>query len=581
MSRRSRGDGEPGAVQRSYTSELREHEPLFQTYEHLHKQSRGDTALQMLRKIASLVKPIMRKRSWHVQILAEFLPSQQNLLGLNVNKGYKICLRLRYHNNPDLFLPMEEIVDTMLHELSHIIWGDHDSRFHALWDELRDEYEVLVRKGYTGEGFLSEGRRLGGGSGIGGNILANTRMSPQEMRRLARVSAEKRKAQGALSVGSGRKLGGSSPAQNRPNVDIRDVIVDSIMRRNNNNNGMMHGGCASGSRDAEKISDQASTQAFKTQAEEDDANDRAIAQALYELMEQEEMEKIAPQKRTGKDASFSDVSKPSGTDGLAWKPEKGLCNVHAEAGIQGLGSASTGSHSSRHNEPSEEEQLRWAMQQSLSSAPERGQTAVSTTCRDDKMTMPRPPPIPMASKPALTSPSRSSITPPPTAMKRKQPPSPRPPPARSFDVIDLTATSPISNQASSLPDSRGGGDHWTCQICTCINPVQFLACDACGIERPITSLPQTNPSGKGSGTDIESRKGSNVVRGGGGGGAKSATGQPKRSQLSSARAAAAIVAPLSDRKEPGSLGWICSRCGAFMEHQWFTCSACGKMKENA
>jgi len=125
-------------VHRSYTSEFHEQDSLFQTYEHLHKQPRADSALLLLRKVASLVKPIMRKRSWHVGVLAEFLPSQQNLLGLNVNHGEKICLRLRYHRNPDLFLPLEEIVDTMLHELSHIVFGPHDSKFHKLWDGLRD-----------------------------------------------------------------------------------------------------------------------------------------------------------------------------------------------------------------------------------------------------------------------------------------------------------------------------------------------------------------------------------------------------------------------------------------------------------
>ncbi|KAK0863357.1 hypothetical protein LTR87_016215 [Friedmanniomyces endolithicus] len=116
---RKTAQGGPSGVQRSYASELRESESLFNSYEHLQGLQRGDAALKMLRQIASLVKPIMRKRGWTVQILAEFLPPEQNLLGLNVNKGYKICLRLRYHNNPDLFLPTEQVVDTMLHELSH------------------------------------------------------------------------------------------------------------------------------------------------------------------------------------------------------------------------------------------------------------------------------------------------------------------------------------------------------------------------------------------------------------------------------------------------------------------------------
>jgi hypothetical protein len=35
----------------------------------------------MLKRIASLVKPIMRARGWKVRELAEFYPQQQNLLG--------------------------------------------------------------------------------------------------------------------------------------------------------------------------------------------------------------------------------------------------------------------------------------------------------------------------------------------------------------------------------------------------------------------------------------------------------------------------------------------------------------------
>lgn len=109
-------------VQRSTASQLKEHDPLFATYEHLAGQDRSDAALLMLRKAASIVKPIMQKHNWRVKVLAEFLPQEQNLLGLNINKGYKICIRLRYHNNHDLFLPFEDVVDTLLHELCHNIW---------------------------------------------------------------------------------------------------------------------------------------------------------------------------------------------------------------------------------------------------------------------------------------------------------------------------------------------------------------------------------------------------------------------------------------------------------------------------
>jgi hypothetical protein len=42
---------------------------------------RSDEGLLKLKKIASFVKPIMRKRGWRLPLLAEFYPAQHNLLG--------------------------------------------------------------------------------------------------------------------------------------------------------------------------------------------------------------------------------------------------------------------------------------------------------------------------------------------------------------------------------------------------------------------------------------------------------------------------------------------------------------------
>lgn len=51
------------------------------SYSHLADSSRADDALIMLKKVASIVKPIMRARNWSVRQLAEFYPEQANLLG--------------------------------------------------------------------------------------------------------------------------------------------------------------------------------------------------------------------------------------------------------------------------------------------------------------------------------------------------------------------------------------------------------------------------------------------------------------------------------------------------------------------
>jgi len=95
---------------------MREMDALISEYRHEKKRPRESEALFILRKVASIVKPIMRQRSWRVGALCEFYPTQRNLLGLNVNSGQKICLRLRYASDQKQFLPIEQVVDTMLHE---------------------------------------------------------------------------------------------------------------------------------------------------------------------------------------------------------------------------------------------------------------------------------------------------------------------------------------------------------------------------------------------------------------------------------------------------------------------------------
>ena len=60
-------------------------------------------------------------------------PDKAELWGLNVNHGQKIYLRLREHHNDKLFLPMGDIVGTLLHELTHNLYSAHDSKFYKFW----------------------------------------------------------------------------------------------------------------------------------------------------------------------------------------------------------------------------------------------------------------------------------------------------------------------------------------------------------------------------------------------------------------------------------------------------------------
>lgn len=216
-----------------------------------------------------------------------------------MNRGQRILLRLRHPGDRTQFLPIEQVTDTMLHELCHIVHGPHDGKFHALWDQLRDEHEGLIMKGYTGEGFLGKGQVLGGGG----------RVPMQEARRLARAAAEQRSQQAIRERGSGQRLGGA-PIQR--GQDIRKVITDAVERRNT-----VDRGCGSTNftdKEIQFISETATKNGFRTKAEEDAANEAAIAQALWELVQEDEKKKhgdnyIAPSPYT-----------PSGNGGGAFYP---------------------------------------------------------------------------------------------------------------------------------------------------------------------------------------------------------------------------------------------------------------------
>ncbi|CAM0913191.1 unnamed protein product [Alopecurus aequalis] len=161
------------------------------------------SARALLDRIAKQVQPIMRRRKWRVKVLSEFSPKNPRLLGLNVNRGVEVKLRLRRDGRDLDFIPYEEALDTMLHELAHIARGPHDAQFYKLWDELRKECEELVAKGITGpgQGFDGTGRRLGGFS---------IHPPPPSIRQATLTAAQKRARNGALLPSGPRKLGGNN-----------------------------------------------------------------------------------------------------------------------------------------------------------------------------------------------------------------------------------------------------------------------------------------------------------------------------------------------------------------------------------
>ncbi|KAH7399413.1 WLM domain-containing protein [Pyrenochaeta sp. MPI-SDFR-AT-0127] len=475
---------------------MREIDAHFDAYEHLKHLPRDGEALHMLRKAASMVKPMMRKRGWKVGTLAEFLPDEPQLLGLNINRTERILIRLRYHHDSRQFLSMEQVTDTLLHELSHIVFGPHNADFNNLWNELRDEHQSLLSKGYTGEGFLSQGQKLGG-----------KRIPLEEMRRQARKAAEKRKSTTNANAG-GNRLGGGSVARG---IDMRKVIADAASRRNS-----ITEGCASGSSEAGRLVNQQEQDGFRTRAEQDDANDLAIAHALQDLMYEEEMQRLGA---------------PTGGGGLSWDPQNGL---QFDSNPPSRTASPT---------PNPSQGLGWTKGEGLSFTPTTS-TQVHPT-RKSSMNSQGKPLSRLVTEPqnrSSTSSSRPTASRTPSRLiseeeeelRNKQLP-PTPPP-----------TSPQHLTVPTDPDK------WACPQCTLHNPLDFLTCEVCGLEQP----PQPIPPHK--------RFGSSHT----------APSLPKPPPQSGLRGRGAT--PFEPAK--GRIGWNCLECGTFMENEWWTCSLCGTMK---
>ncbi|PWN45802.1 WLM-domain-containing protein [Ceraceosorus guamensis] len=199
----------------------------------------AEAALTLLRRVGSIVKPIMAKHGWHLPQLVEFLPRDERLLGLNVNHGQKICLRLRRNKDSTDLFAEDMVVETMLHELTHNVRGPHDEIFDQQLKELTEEWYELRRKGRAdGEGILSAGRSVGGsrapgsradareaaaraaemraqrgtGGRLGGSWTSNVIVTAEDRRRVAAEAADARARQATRHRQENLKRGGGCPS---------------------------------------------------------------------------------------------------------------------------------------------------------------------------------------------------------------------------------------------------------------------------------------------------------------------------------------------------------------------------------
>ncbi|OWB82621.1 hypothetical protein B5S33_g1249 [[Candida] boidinii] len=182
-----------------------------------------DKALDILHEISLKVAPIIRKHNFQVGLLCEFYPKDNRLLGLNVNKGSKICIRLRYPNNNSLFLPMSELIGTMLHELTHNLFGPHDDKFYKQLDELKEEfYDIQIRGSIKSTGYIAFSEMLGGSQ----NVI-NHRSSRIQKLSQVKYKSEVNKLGSDLVSGNG-KHNNKKVKDTRP---LREIMLEAIQRR--------------------------------------------------------------------------------------------------------------------------------------------------------------------------------------------------------------------------------------------------------------------------------------------------------------------------------------------------------------
>merc|ERR1719393_172207 len=95
-----------------------------------------------------------------------------DLLGYNQNAGEMIVLRLRT-DNTEGFRQYHDLINTLIHELTHNVFGPHDNKFWKLFGELKAEYmkfhEFWSKQGRSAgnvdhfAGFESEDSDMDGG----------------------------------------------------------------------------------------------------------------------------------------------------------------------------------------------------------------------------------------------------------------------------------------------------------------------------------------------------------------------------------------------------------------------------------
>ena len=174
-------------------------------------------AKDLLERLVKETAKVVANRKWRVPVLKEFYPKNRSLLGLNVNRGSSIMIRLREGDDQFSFLPWHSVLGTLVHELTHIEVGAHSAEFYKMMETVYDEVEAS-NSGHGGWSVTGPNRAVpaaipthfeGKSAKVGGGSLARSAgIAKTDVRQLA-AEAALRRVQGGFDNGP-RRLGGGA-----------------------------------------------------------------------------------------------------------------------------------------------------------------------------------------------------------------------------------------------------------------------------------------------------------------------------------------------------------------------------------
>ena len=183
--------------------------------EEIKKLPDADKARAALLLVKEHADNLLRARGWRVKRLIEICCCERKNMGSNLGVvgwcradgtgtgAAVIALRLRRPKTHEL-LPLEHNLAVMIHEMSHIVHGNHSANFYALMDELKKQYGLIREKGQLVD--------LDGFPIAGGRTADAARHDPKskaEGRAAGLVAAESRARRARRDTGAaGKKLGG-------------------------------------------------------------------------------------------------------------------------------------------------------------------------------------------------------------------------------------------------------------------------------------------------------------------------------------------------------------------------------------